>query len=247
MSRDRLADHRAEPGDEVEAPARQPGLLEDLGQDERVQRRHLAGLHDNRATGGERRRDLRADLMQRVVPRRDAADDADGLAYHERIANLLLELDIEDEVRHRAERHRRQPRLNHLREPVGHADLAADERGDLLAARGQRLGDGAQELRARGHRRGGPRVEGAAGGFDRAINVGGGALRHAAHDLLRGRVDHVDAAVAGRLDPFAADEQAVAVDRLYVMRELGCLLCLDCHGSPPSFHRSLPRSGAKAP
>ena len=244
---DRLADDGAEPRHEVEAAGGQAGLLEDLGEDERVQRRDLAGLDDDRAAGGERRRDLRADLVQRVVPRRDAADDADRLAHDERVPHLLLELDVEDEVGHRAERHRRQAGLDHLREPVGHPDLAADQRRDLLAARGERRGDGAKEPGALRDRRRGPGVERGARGGDGAVDVRRRALGHAAHHLLGRRVDDVDAAAAGRLDPLAADEQTVAVDRLYVMRELGRLVCLDCHGSPPSFRRSPPRCGARAP
>ena len=88
---DGLTDDRAEPGDEVEHAGGQPDLVDDLGQDERVDRRHLAGLEHDGVAGGERRRHLQGDLVQRVVPRRDAADDADGLAHDEAVADGLLE------------------------------------------------------------------------------------------------------------------------------------------------------------
>ena len=78
------------PGDEVEHAGRQADLVDDLGEDERVQRRDLARLEHHRAAGGQRRRDLRGDLVQRVVPRRDRADDADRLAHDQRVADLLL-------------------------------------------------------------------------------------------------------------------------------------------------------------
>ena len=68
---DRLADDRAVAGDQVEHAGRQPDRVDDLGEDERVERRDLARLEHDRAAGGERRRDLGGDLVQRVVPRRD--------------------------------------------------------------------------------------------------------------------------------------------------------------------------------
>ena len=50
-------------------------------------RRELARLQDHGAAGGERGRDLAGDLVQRPVPRRDHADDADGFAQHHRGAD----------------------------------------------------------------------------------------------------------------------------------------------------------------
>ena len=70
-------------GDEVEDAGRQADLVDGVGEDERAQRRDLARLQHDGAAGGERRRDLRGDLVQRVVPRRDRADDADRLAHDE--------------------------------------------------------------------------------------------------------------------------------------------------------------------
>ena len=49
----------ARAGDEVEHAPRQPGLVEDLGEDERGERRDLARLEHHRAAGRERGRDLR--------------------------------------------------------------------------------------------------------------------------------------------------------------------------------------------
>ena len=45
------------------------------------------GLSTTRAAGGERRRHLERDLVQRVVPRRDRADHADRLAHHQGISD----------------------------------------------------------------------------------------------------------------------------------------------------------------
>ena len=95
---DGLADDRADAGDEVEHAGGQADLVDDLGEDEGVERGDLARLQHDGAAGGERGRDLRGDLVERVVPRRDAADDADGLAHDERVADLLLELEVLDEL-----------------------------------------------------------------------------------------------------------------------------------------------------
>ena len=57
----------------------QPGLGEDLGQPEGVERRLRRRLVDHRAAGDQRGRQLGGGDEQRHVPRRDGADDADGL------------------------------------------------------------------------------------------------------------------------------------------------------------------------
>ena len=76
---ERLADASARPEDEVDDAGRDAGLLEQAGQVDRRQRRDLGRLHDRRVPGGERRRDLPADLEERVVPRPDQPADADRL------------------------------------------------------------------------------------------------------------------------------------------------------------------------
>ena len=83
MLGDRLADGRPVPRHEVEHAGRQADLVDDLGEDERIDRRDLARLEHHRAAGGHGVGGLRGDLVQRVVPRRDAADDTDRLADDE--------------------------------------------------------------------------------------------------------------------------------------------------------------------
>ena len=58
--------------------------MQHLREQQRAQRRKLAGLEDDRAPGGERRRDLRGDLVERPVPWRDQAANADRLAHDRR-------------------------------------------------------------------------------------------------------------------------------------------------------------------
>ena len=127
MAGDRLADHGAEAGHQVEDAGRQAELVEDLGEHERAERDDLGGLEHDRAADRDGRRDLRGDLVQRVVPRRDRADDAERLADDHRVADLLLPLDPLELLGHRAEVHRRQTGLDHLRQRQRHAELGGDQ------------------------------------------------------------------------------------------------------------------------
>ena len=103
MRGERFTDDRTEPGHQVEDARREADLVDDLGEDERVDGCDLRRLQNDGATGGERVGDLRADLVQRVVPRRDATDDADGLADDETVAGVL-ELERRRELRRGRER-----------------------------------------------------------------------------------------------------------------------------------------------
>ena len=84
---DGLADLGAGAGHEVEHAGGQAGVVDDLGEDEGVERGDLAGLEHDGAAGGHGVGDLGGDLVERVVPRRDAADDADRLLDHEAVAD----------------------------------------------------------------------------------------------------------------------------------------------------------------
>ena len=138
----------------------------------------LARLEHDRAAGRERRRDLRGDLVQRVVPRRDRADDADRLAHDQRVADLLLPRDVLEQVRaSSANVIVGRPAWITIDRPIGMPSSCAIERGDLLAARREPAGDRAQQLRALGQRRLRPRLERRARRRDRAVDVRRRALR----------------------------------------------------------------------
>ena len=70
----------AKAGDDVEHAGREAGLGDQVGEAQRGQRGLLGGLQDDRAAGGERRRDLLHRHHQREVPRHDLGGDADRLA-----------------------------------------------------------------------------------------------------------------------------------------------------------------------
>ena len=65
-------------------PGGQPGLVLELREQERRERRLRRGLEHDGAAGGERRRDLVRDEVEREVERRDRADHADRAAQRER-------------------------------------------------------------------------------------------------------------------------------------------------------------------
>ena len=76
-------------GDQVDHAGRQAGLVDGVEEQVGGQRGELGRFEDHRAAGGERGGDLGDDLVQRVVPRRDRADDAGGLADDQRVADRL--------------------------------------------------------------------------------------------------------------------------------------------------------------
>ena len=55
----------------------------------------------------------------------------------------------------------------------------------------------------------GPGLEGSAGGFDRAIDVGFGTVRDLGDRLFRSRIDRLEPLAFARLDELAANKQVV--------------------------------------
>ncbi len=91
MLRDRFAHARPVALDDVQHAGGQADLHGRFREQVAVERRQLRGLQHHGAAGGDRRRHLRHDLVQRKVPRRDQAGDAERLADDERVADLFLE------------------------------------------------------------------------------------------------------------------------------------------------------------
>ena len=79
-----VADLARGPDDDVEPTGRQPGLVLELGERQRGERRLARRLEDDGAAGRERGRDLVRDEVEREVERADRADDPDRLAQRER-------------------------------------------------------------------------------------------------------------------------------------------------------------------
>ena len=71
-------------GDDVDDAGREVGLLADLGEQQRRQRRGLGGLQHDGVAAGQRRRDLPGQHQQREVPRDDLAGHAERLRVRAR-------------------------------------------------------------------------------------------------------------------------------------------------------------------
>jgi hypothetical protein len=130
---ERLADHRPVAAHEVEHPGGQADLVEDLGKRVRREGGDLGRLQHDRAPGGEGGTDLEHDLVEREVPRRDAADDADRLPEDHRVADLLaLEREGAGELGEVREVERREADLDDLGEAERHAHVPGQQGGRLV-------------------------------------------------------------------------------------------------------------------
>ena len=78
-----LPGHLADAVHHVEHAGRAARFDEQFGEPQAAHRRLLGGLQHHGVAGGERGRDLPRGHQQRVVPRRDGADDAERLAQHQ--------------------------------------------------------------------------------------------------------------------------------------------------------------------
>ncbi len=184
---------RPGPQTTLNTPAGKPDLVGRVGQHQRAQRRNLRRFEHHGASGGKRRRDLRDNLMQRVVPRRDAADDADRILDDERIAELFFEAILADELGVEPDRGDREFDLHLRRKTDRRADFVRDRFGHLRHARLHRRGQLVEPIRALFGGGLPPRaVERRARGLDGAIDVLGVALRDAADGFFRRRRQHVD-------------------------------------------------------
>ena len=166
-------------GDDVEHPGGQTGLAGEPGQRQRGQRSQLGGLDHHRAAGGQRGQHLPHGHLQRVVPRGDGGDDADGLAPDARrvVAGVLRgglalemprrareEVDVVDaagDVELGGQPHRL----------AGLADLLGDQVVGVLVGQ---LGQPGQHRRPVGGGGGGPSGQRAAGSGNGRVDVIGG-------------------------------------------------------------------------
>src|SRR6478752_1090398 len=211
----RLTCDRPDAGDQVEDAGGQTGLLDGLSEELRGERGVLVRLQDDGAARGQRRGHLGDDLVERVVPGRDRADDADGLQQDRRVAQLLREgvrggefgVGTGDQHRHAG--------VHRLGERQRRAELRGDRPGDLVLAGGEHVTQRGDPPGALGGRGGRPAGEGGPCGTYGRVDVLGRTRRDMADDLLVRRVHDRDRVRARGGPPLPADVHPV-------MRLHGC-------------------------
>ena len=169
------ARRRTVAGDDVDRAGGKADLGRELGEAQRRHGRLRIRLQDDRAAGRERGRELPRRHQQRVVPRHDLAGDADRLLQRvgeERAADRVGAAgDRADRGSEEAEVLDRAEELG-LRRGDRLADVARLELRQLLAVRGDRVGERVQQARALVRRRLAPvAVERAARGLDCAVDL----------------------------------------------------------------------------
>ena len=202
---------------DVDDAGRQVGLLQDLGEDQRRQRRRLGGLEDDGVAGRERGGDLPGEHQQREVPRDDLAGDAEGAGAGAEpgVVELVGPAGVVEEPRGDERDVDVAALLDRLAvvEALGH--------GELACALLHEPGDAEEVLAAvaAAHLRPGL-VVGAASGGDGGVDI-----------RLAGRGDRRDVrfvggrdrgeALAGPLDELTVDEEAVLVAQVQDAARLG--------------------------
>ena len=205
------------PGMMFATPGGQLGLLEDLGQQQRGQRRRLGRLEDRGVAARERGRELPGRHEQREVPRHDLPDDAVGLvlAPRDAVAQLVGPAGVVEEVRGG----QRDVDVARLADRLAAVDRLDD--GQLARALLDQARDAEEVLRALAPGQLRPLGLRGARGVHGGGDVGLAGEGDLGHGLLGGRVDRRHAAPVAGVDELAADEQAVGVAQADVVGGLG--------------------------
>jgi ParB family chromosome partitioning protein len=204
-------------GDDIEHPGRQPGVGQQLGDQQAPgQRRLRRRLEDHRVAERQRRGGHAHAEDQREVPRRDHADDADRHALGDaEAAGAVGGEDLADGAR--GQRGRLVQLVGGaadlvLRLAGDRAGLADDQVGDLVGAGLQRGGGAAQHGGALVVAGGGPSGLSGGGGGDGGVEVLGGRDAGVRERLARGLLEHRRrGARRGRAELTGDEDRAVPV------------------------------------
>ena len=195
-----MADLTAAAGEHVEHAIGQAGLGVDLGQLQGGQRGDFAGLEDHRVAGGQGRGGLPQGDLDRIIPRADTGDHAQGLAAGVDEAGVaqrdLLAFDGRDQAG---------VVLQHVG-PGDDIDIAGlrqrlagvegFQRGQLIVALTQDVDRLAQDARALhgGHRR--PDLLPGGGAAHGQFDIGLAGALQGGQDFAVGRIDRLEGAAA---------------------------------------------------
>ncbi len=214
MVEHRLTDAGAATHDEVEHALGSAGAHDDFGERMRGAGHEVGGLEHDRIAVAERGRDLPGGNGDGEVPRRDNADDADGLARH-------LDVDARadgTEFLARDAQGLTGEEVEDLRGAADFADgfrqrfafLAREQAAEFVAAGGDLGRDLQQHVVAFLRRRARPAVQRGAGGLDGLVDLAGVGLRIFADHVVGVGRGHV-AADGNARRPFSGDVVLVQV------------------------------------
>ena len=191
--------------DQIEHTGRHASVVHDFGKQQCVERRDFAGLENHRATGGQCRRNLGGNLVERPVPGRDHRAHTDGLAHHAGPLAVFMKLerlqrtDSLFEVTHTS-RHLRGGGDFH-----GRAHLLRDDAGHFFGAGQIHLNNFFQQRGTLGRRGLGKAGKRLARRFHRIIDIFGITQPDRGKRFAIGRVDDRQLLLACRLDPLPVD------------------------------------------
>lgn len=205
MPRQRVAHFVPVAVHEVEHAGRHAGLVQDLGEQDRAERRDLARLEHHRAAGRERRRDLAYDLVDRPVPRRDQRAHADRFVRHQQRIGLRAEAERLQRPDRLLEVRGADRGLHRARKGDRRAHFLADRLRDFFVAALVDLEDALQQRDALVHGPARVRVESPLRRADRTVDVGRAADPELRIRPRAGRIDHVDRSRIGGIEPLAID------------------------------------------
>ena len=199
----------------LKTPGGPPASTNSSASRRQLMRRLLGGLQHDRVAGGERGRDLPGRHQQRVVPRRDRADDAERLAqHHVHDAGFGIghgAVDLVDALRHEADRvdDGRQVDRDHVGDRLAHVEcFEHGERLGLLARSAPRSDTGLPCARAAPSATRRPRLNARLRAAATARSMSSArAGRHLRERLARGGIDGGEAAALRRVDELAVDEE----------------------------------------
>ena len=221
MTAQRLADGRPVAVNQVENAGRYAGLVQNLGEQHRVERRDLARLQHHRAAGRQRRRNFHRDLVYRPVPGRNQRAGTDRLFHDLRRTVHLREFKVFQDIDGSPDMFGATRCLRILGQLPGGAHLFHDGGRDFVVTPFEDLENSREQCYALVARR--PREARcrAVCGRYGLVHVRRGAEADASADLLGSRVDYIERVRGLRIDPFAIDIK---------LQQLSHLVFLVIHG-----------------
>ena len=205
MRADRRSDRRTVSIDQIENARRHARRIESFRKDYGREGRDLGRFQNHRAAGGQRRRDLAGDLVERPVPGRDETAYADRLLDDQRRAAKLFEGVAFQHLGGGSEMRRAHGGLGALGEPDGRAHLLGDGLGHILMTFFEFCDDPLEQFETLLASRARKAFEGCDRRLHRTVDIRGGAQRDAAANPLRRGIDHRERLRLDRGDPASVD------------------------------------------